>query len=148
MAYYMICDGHGNELANGIPEETIWKIAQCQANERGESVWVSEAGDDDSTEVAPNADIAAQTRAERRHADEPKRARDYAAMIDNARQDAADVFVQWTGIDVNYSCAADVEMSLRAHVRDIDSARHLGDDDEYIALLVRELMRRGADTSA
>lgn len=51
--HYMICDGNGNQLSDGIPEETIWRIAQQKANERGESVFVGASDSDETTEIAP-----------------------------------------------------------------------------------------------
>lgn len=44
---YMVCDGNGNALTDGLQEHEAYTVAQRMANGRGESVWLS-AHDDDS----------------------------------------------------------------------------------------------------
>jgi len=63
MSYWNIDSGDGNELSAGIQlESEARKIAQRQANERGESVYLYEVGSGDgespaeSEEISPEAD--------------------------------------------------------------------------------------------
>lgn len=47
MTIYMICDGDGNALSDGLQGyDYAAQVAQRSANERGESVWLSESGSD------------------------------------------------------------------------------------------------------
>lgn len=55
---YGISDQHGNQIANGLQEPTVWRVAQREANERGEivSVWIDGGGEDGPEwEFAPEA---------------------------------------------------------------------------------------------
>jgi len=47
---YMMCDENGYELADGIQEHEARQVAQRTANDRGESVWLSESGSADMGE--------------------------------------------------------------------------------------------------
>lgn len=44
MATYMICDQDGYEITDGLQEQEAAQVAQCIADEQGESVWLSESG--------------------------------------------------------------------------------------------------------
>lgn len=58
----MICDGEGNQLADGIPnyDSLALKAAQKIANRLGKTVYVYEPGDTDDTSmpVEPEALVA------------------------------------------------------------------------------------------
>jgi hypothetical protein len=45
---YMVCDGNGNQITDGLQEHEARQVAQCIANSRGESVWLSAS---DSSEM-------------------------------------------------------------------------------------------------
>jgi hypothetical protein len=50
VSYWMIADGDGNELADGVSDETVEQVAQRMADDRGESVYASEClGIDEDT---------------------------------------------------------------------------------------------------
>lgn len=53
MTYYMILDGNGNELCNGLSEQTYATAAQRQADSTGQTVWAvpSDAAEDDDGEA-------------------------------------------------------------------------------------------------
>lgn len=54
---YMICDGEGTSLADGLTGAAVWRSAQRLANELGKPVYVSdddENGDCKDEEVFPN----------------------------------------------------------------------------------------------
>ena len=55
MAIYMISDGDGNALTDGVQWHEARQMAQRIANNRGESVWLSESGnpDDEGEEFKP-----------------------------------------------------------------------------------------------
>jgi hypothetical protein len=56
MTTYMICDGDGNALTDGVQEHEADRIAQNIANRRGQSVWLSPSDSDDiGTEFEPEA---------------------------------------------------------------------------------------------
>ena len=50
MATYMICDGDGYALTDGLQEHECRRVAQAMADDRGESVWLSENDSDDMGE--------------------------------------------------------------------------------------------------
>jgi two-component sensor histidine kinase len=71
---YGIEDGHGNTLTVGLQgEEHAERIAQRMANERGESVWMYEDGDEpgESVEFRPSANTRQQILDEMRPQDAP-----------------------------------------------------------------------------
>lgn len=45
MATYMVCDGDGYALTDGLQEHEVRQVAQRMANNRGESVWLSKDND-------------------------------------------------------------------------------------------------------
>lgn len=51
-SYWAIDDGFGNEITSGLEEAVARTTAQRMANERGESVWLYEAGRQDRDEDA------------------------------------------------------------------------------------------------
>lgn len=70
-------------------------------------------------------------------------ARDYVQMVDNARQLASSVLVQWSGVEIDWgNVRAELDGHLDAEPSDgIDPELHLGDEDAFRALVVRELER-------
>lgn len=53
MATYMVCDGHGNALTDGLQDHNARQVAQRIANRRSDSVWLSAHGSDDAEEFVP-----------------------------------------------------------------------------------------------
>lgn len=53
MSMYMICDGDGYALTDGVQEHEAARVAQRIANRLGRSVWLSAEGSDESQEVEP-----------------------------------------------------------------------------------------------
>ena len=59
MTTYMICTSNGRPLSEGLQEHEPERIAPRRANERGESVWLSETDSDGmGVEFAPEEDDA------------------------------------------------------------------------------------------
>jgi hypothetical protein len=55
MTTYMICDGDGYALTDGLQEHEARRVAQQKANDRLESVWLSESGsEEEGEEFEPN----------------------------------------------------------------------------------------------
>ena len=53
---YMVCDGDGNALTDGLQEHEALRVAQRIANSRGESVWLSDRESDGmGEEIEPEA---------------------------------------------------------------------------------------------
>lgn len=50
MTIYMIRDGNGDALTDGLQDHEAARIAQRMANDRGESVWLSEHSSEDTGE--------------------------------------------------------------------------------------------------
>jgi hypothetical protein len=73
---------------------------------------------------------------------EEDRAMDRVAMIDAARAAAANVYTQWTGIDIDWH---DVRGMLDAHLgdeqSDLTECWSSDDEDEFRDLVARELER-------
>ena len=46
MTTYMVCDGNGNALTDGLQDHEAAQVAQRMANSRSESVWLSESDSD------------------------------------------------------------------------------------------------------
>lgn len=57
MKTYMVCDGNGNALTDGLQEHEAQRVAQQMANSRGKSVWLSanDAENDMGEEIEPEA---------------------------------------------------------------------------------------------
>ena len=52
---YMVCDGDGYALTDGLQEHEAERVAQSMANDRLESVWLSESdSEDEGEEFAPD----------------------------------------------------------------------------------------------
>ena len=52
--YYNIDDGFGNQITVGLQPHQARRVAERIANERGESVFLYKAGEDESEEIAPS----------------------------------------------------------------------------------------------
>lgn len=50
MTTYMVCDGNGNAITDGLQEHEAERVAQAIADRRHESVWLSQSGDEDMGE--------------------------------------------------------------------------------------------------
>ena len=53
MTTYMVCDGHGNALTDGLQEYEAESVAQSIANTLGENVWLSASDSEDMDEFEP-----------------------------------------------------------------------------------------------
>ena len=54
---YMVCDGNGNQITDGLQQHEAHRVAKRIANSRGESVWLSEnTSPDMGEEIAPEQD--------------------------------------------------------------------------------------------
>lgn len=62
MTIYMVCDGDGYALTDGLQEHEAHRMAQSMANDRGERVWLSSyeldadsqpVSNDDDEEIEP-----------------------------------------------------------------------------------------------
>ena len=53
MTTYMVCDGHGNALTDGLQEYEAESVAQLIANTLWESVWLSASDSEDMDEFEP-----------------------------------------------------------------------------------------------
>jgi hypothetical protein len=55
MATYMVSDGDGNALTDGLQQHEAKRVAHSIANRRCESVWLSKSGSSDTgTEIEPD----------------------------------------------------------------------------------------------
>lgn len=53
---YMVCDGDGTMICDGLQEHNARKIAQEWANDLHQSVWLSAHGSEDREEFAPDVE--------------------------------------------------------------------------------------------
>jgi hypothetical protein len=51
--YYMLCDGHGNQLCDGLSDENWLKVAKENADRLGITVYVSDSEGEDVDHVTP-----------------------------------------------------------------------------------------------
>ena len=56
MTTYMVCDGDGTAITDGLQEHEAHRVAQRIANDRDESVWLSMSDSDGAEEIKPEKD--------------------------------------------------------------------------------------------
>ena len=127
MTTYMICDGHGNQLCDGLDEYNVWSAARAHAARLGESVWVYGPDDDDAAEVAAPATRAPETTTLDGHTSE-----------DEARTIARDL-AAGDGLYLAEEIGDDrVWHTLSAGLRDRGLALEGGDEGDYEVVRIND----------